>query len=82
MRTRPAIVPDRPPTIARFCPDGMDSAMLPMVALLLDVAFKSALSVGSDNVALLLLGPESDELVAKDPGTTLGDLLVDFAGPE
>lgn len=56
--------------------------MLPIVALLLDVAFKSALSVGSDNVALLLLGPESDELVAKDPGTTLGDLLVDFAGPE
>lgn len=79
------MVPDRPPMIARFCPDGMDSAMPPMVALLLGVAavaFKSALSVGNNNVALLLLGPESDELVAKDPGTTLGDLLVDSAGPE
>lgn len=79
-KTRPEIVPDSPPTIARFRFTGMDSAMPPIVALLVGSALRTAWLV--ENNAALVLG--SDKLVMVKDGTThvVGDLVVEFAGSE
>lgn len=82
IRTRPAIVPDSPPMIARFRPVGMASAMPPIVALLVGSAFRTAL-LPLDGKVEFVLGP--DELATVEDGTThvVGDLLmVEFAGSE